>query len=223
MKMNKVLKSTFIAMSVAAMLSGCQATQRTNAMTGEQETNSATKGFLAGCVGGAVIGAIADDGKGAAIGCAAAGAAGGAIGYKMDQQEEILRQELVGTGVQIKRVGEDKIELVLAGDISFATGSTKLAEGIKPALRSVVKVMNEFEDTDLVISGHTDSVGSESSNQQLSKTRAMAVQNYLSENGLAYGRTHAQGFGELMPKCSNDTKEGQACNRRVELTIVPAK
>ncbi|MBM26526.1 MAG: hypothetical protein CL760_12775 [Chloroflexi bacterium] len=221
--MNKILKSTLVAMSMTALLSGCQTTQRTNAMTGEQETNSTTKGIFAGCVGGAVIGAIANDGKGAAIGCAAGGAAGGVIGYQMDQQEEALRQELVGTGVQIKRVGEDKIELILAGDISFSTGSTRLAEGIKPALRSVVKVMNEFEDTDLIVSGHTDSVGSESSNQQLSKTRAMAVQNYLSENGLAYGRTHAQGFGELMPKCSNDTVQGKACNRRVELTIVPAK
>lgn len=215
-----VLKSTLVALSISVLLAGCQTT-RTNAMTGEEETNSATKGLLGGCLAGAVAGGLINDGKGAAIGCVGGGAVGYAVGANFDKQEEALRQELVGTGVQIRRIGEDKIELVLAGDVTFASGSSSLSAGIKPSLRSVVKVMNEFDDTALVISGHTDSSGSAEFNKSLSETRAMSVKNYLNEQGLSYNRTHSQGFGEMTPKCDNKTATGKACNRRVELMIVP--
>lgn len=217
---NKFKKATLAAiMASVVTLTGCQTT-RTNATTGEIETNSATSGAAIGCFTGALIGAIANKGKGAAIGCAAGGGIGLAVGHNMDQQEEALRRELVSTGVQVKRDGNN-INLVLKGDITFDTGKTHLSPSIKPALRSVVKVMNEYPDTELIISGHTDSVGSEILNQQLSEARAKTVQNYLNQSGLSRTRTHAEGYGELAPLCSNSTEKGKSCNRRVELTIIP--
>lgn len=199
-------------------LAGCQTT-RQNAMTGETETNSATTGAVGGCVVGAIAGAVINKEKGALIGCGAGGAVGYAVGNNLDEQEAALREELVHSGVQIKRTDE-KIELILSGDISFESGKTELSNSIKPSLKSIVKVMNEFDDTALIISGYTDSVGSAEYNKQLSESRAMAVQQYLNINGLSYSRTKAQGYGEFSPRCSNETEAGKRCNRRVELTIV---
>lgn len=219
--LNAKIKKSMIVIAVTSVLtlSGCQTT-RTNAMTGESETNSATSGAAIGCFTGALIGAIANKGKGAAIGCVAGGGVGLAVGYDLDQQESALRQELVRSGVQVKREG-DKIKLIMDGDISFETGKTILSPSIKPALRSVVKVMNKFQDTDLIVSGHTDSKGNQTFNQQLSEARAKTVQSFLNQSGLSRSRTYAEGYGELVPLCTNETAQGRACNRRVELTIIP--
>lgn len=204
---------------ISVSLVGCQLT-RTNAITGEEEMNDTTAGFLLGCAGGALAGALINKGKGAAIGCAAGGGAGAAVGYQMDKQEDMLRSELRGTGVQIKR-DADQIKLILAGDITFSTGSVRVDRQILPSLKSIAKVMKEFDDTELLIVGYTDTVGSRSSNESLSLMRAKSVQQELNKVGLPRSRTYADGIGELMPRCSNDTKQGRACNRRVELTIMP--
>lgn len=215
----KKFKKVMLVGLIALMATGCQST-RQNAMTGEDETNGLTKGVLGGCVGGAIIGAIANKGTGAAVGCVAGGAVGGVIGNNMDQQEADLRKELLDTGVQIQRVGEDQIKLVLDGDITFASGKTDVSNSIKPTLSSIAKVMEEYDDTKLVIEGHTDSVGSDSSNKNLSYTRAAAVEKEMARRGLSRDRMEITGFGEMIPICTNKTKAGQACNRRVELKII---
>lgn len=208
-----------VILVTSLFLSGCQLT-RQNAMTGEEETNSTTNGVLLGCLGGAIAGALINKGKGAAVGCAGGGAVGGAIGYNMDQQEEELRKELRHSGVKIKRNGNN-IELILDGDITFATGSSQVSRSASNSFKSIVKVMNEFEDTNLIISGHTDSLGATQYNQTLSETRAKAVQHKLNSYGLSRNRTFSEGYGELSPLCSNNSKQGRACNRRVELLISP--
>ncbi|MDN2483322.1 OmpA family protein [Vibrio astriarenae] len=215
-KSNKFILVT--ALSLPLLLSGCQTT-RQNAATGEQETNRTTSGALLGCAGGAIAGAIINKGKGAAIGCAAGGATGALVGSNMDKQEAELRQELLNSGVQIERNGE-RIELIIASDISFNSGGYDLQPSIKPTLDSIAKVMNRYPESNLLIEGHTDSTGSLELNELLAKARANSVQTALTSSGLEYNRTRTQGFGPHKPMCDNATPEGRACNRRVELTII---
>jgi len=215
--MKKLLITGFIIVSLS--LSGCSLT-RTNAMTGEEETNSTTNGALFGCLGGAIAGALINRGKGAAIGCAAAGTVGAVVGSEMDKQEELLRKELRSSGVIVKRSGNN-IKLILDGDITFTSGSAQVSSSMKPTFKSIVKVMNNFKKTNLIIIGHTDSQGSTQYNQNLSEVRAKSVQQNLNGYGLARNRTFTDGFGESSPLCSNSTTQGRACNRRVELVISP--
>ncbi len=222
------MKKITLALVVAVALSGCQATQRQNATTGETETNSATKGALLGALAGAAVGlASGDDAKErrqrALIGAAGGAAVGGGVGYYFDQQEAALRKELLNSGVQVERVGENQLLLRLENGIGFATNSYQLDSGIHNTLRGVARILVEYPDTSLVIDGHTDSTGSDTTNQILSERRAESVRSFLISQNVAAGRAVARGNGERYPLCSNDTSTGRACNRRVEIQILPLK
>ncbi|NOI20389.1 OmpA family protein [Vibrio coralliilyticus] len=217
-----------LALAVAIALSGCQATQRQNATTGESETNSATKGALLGALAGAAVGlATGDDAterrQHALIGAAGGAAVGGGVGYYFDQQEAALRKELLDSGVQVERVGENQLMLRMENGIGFQTSSYNLDPSIHNTLRGVAKILVEYPDTSLVIEGHTDSTGSDTTNQVLSERRAKSVRSYLISQGVASGRAIARGNGERFPLCTNSTSEGRACNRRVEIKILPLK
>nr|WP_211091844.1 OmpA family protein [Vibrio agarilyticus] len=202
-------------------------TQRQNATTGENETNSATTGALIGAVAGAVLGAATGDkkdrGKRALIGAAGGAAVGGGVGYYFDQQERALRQALLNSGVQVERVGENQLLLRLENGIGFASDSYQLDASIHNTLRGVARILVEYPDTSLVIDGYTDSTGSDSYNQQLSERRAESVRQFLIGQNVAAGRAIARGNGERYPLCSNDTTTGRACNRRVEIQILPLR
>ncbi len=222
------MKKITLALVVAVALSGCQATQRQNATTGETETNSATKGALLGALAGAAVGlASGDDAKErrqrALIGAAGGAAVGGGVGYYFDQQEAALRQELLNSGVQVERVGENQLLLRLENGIGFSTNSYQLDSSIHNTLRGVAKILVEYPDTSLVIDGHTDSTGSDTTNQILSERRAESVRSFLISQNVAAGRAIARGNGERYPLCSNETSTGRACNRRVEIQILPLK
>ncbi|WP_422128549.1 OmpA family protein [Vibrio hannami] len=209
------------------LVSGCEMTQRQNATTGESETNSTTTGAIIGAVSGALVGlATGDDAddrrKRAIIGATAGGAVGAGVGYYFDQQEAALREELLNSGVQVKRVGEDQLVLVMENGIGFQTDSSMLNSSIYNTLNGVAKILVEYPDTQLLIEGHTDSTGSEAYNQQLSLKRAGSVKDYLQGQKVAADRLFIQGVGELKPICDNSTPEGRACNRRVEINIYPA-
>ncbi|WP_281628797.1 OmpA family protein [Vibrio sp. St2] len=222
------MKKMTLALAVAIALSGCQATQRQNATTGESETNSATKGALLGALAGAAVGlATGDDAterrQHALIGAAGGAAVGGGVGYYFDQQEAALRKELLNSGVQVERVGENQLMLRMENGIGFQTSSYNLDPSIHNTLRGVAKILVEYPDTSLVIEGHTDSTGSDTTNQVLSERRAESVRSYLISQGVASGRAIARGNGERFPLCTNSTSEGRACNRRVEIKILPLK
>ncbi|AIW18651.1 hypothetical protein B6A42_07775 [Vibrio coralliilyticus] len=222
------MKKMTLALAVAIALSGCQATQRQNATTGESETNSATKGALLGALAGAAVGlATGDDAterrQHALIGAAGGAAVGGGVGYYFDQQEAALRKELLDSGVQVERVGENQLMLRMENGIGFQTSSYNLDPSIHNTLRGVAKILVEYPDTSLVIEGHTDSTGSDTTNQVLSERRAESVRSYLISQGVASGRAIARGNGERFPLCTNSTSEGRACNRRVEIKILPLK
>ncbi|MDC5707678.1 OmpA family protein [Vibrio europaeus] len=222
------MKKITAALAIAIALSGCQATQRQNATTGETETNSATQGALIGAIAGAAVGlATGDDAterrQHALIGAAGGAAVGGGIGYYFDQQEAALRKELMDSGVQVERVGENQLLLRLENGIGFQTSSYQLDPSIHKTLRGVARILVEYPDTSLVIDGHTDSTGSDTTNQILSERRAESVRSYLVSQGVAAGRAVARGNGERYPLCTNSTSEGRACNRRVEIQILPLK
>ncbi len=222
------MKKITLALAVAIALSGCQATQRQNATTGETETNSATKGALIGAIAGAAVGlATGDDAKErrqhALIGAAGGAAMGGGVGYYFDKQEAALRQELLNSGVQVERVGENQLLLRMENGIGFTSSSYQLDASIHNTLRGVARILVEYPDTSLVIDGHTDSTGGDNLNQVLSERRAESVRSYLISQGVASGRAIARGNGERYPLCTNDTTAGRACNRRVEIQILPLK
>ncbi|WP_070967750.1 OmpA family protein [Vibrio sonorensis] len=222
------MKKLTLAVAIAVVLTGCQATQRQNATTGESETNSATTGAIIGAIAGAAVGlATGDDAterrQHATIGALGGAVAGGSVGYYFDQQEAALRKELLNSGVQVERVGENQLLLRMENGIGFQTNQYNLDSSIHNTLRGVARILVEYPDTSLVIDGHTDSTGSDSTNQVLSERRAESVRSYLLSQGVAAGRAVARGNGERFPLCSNDTTSGRACNRRVEIQILPLK
>lgn len=138
----------------------------------------------------------------------------------MDRQEAKLRAQLQGTGVSVSRSGEN-IVLNMPGNITFSTGSADLNANFFGVLDSVALVLKEYDKTIIDVSGHTDSVGSDQTNQALSERRAATVGTYLRGKGVSDQRVATTGFGKNHPVASNDTPEGRQQNRRVELTLTP--
>ncbi len=106
-----------------------------------------------------------------------------------------------------------------AKTILFDTGKSSIQKESVKVLNDIVTILNKYPDAKFSIEGHTDSVGSDASNQKLSEGRAAAVLTYLTENGIAASRLSSQGFGESKPVASNDTANGRAQNRRVEINL----
>jgi len=224
--MKKNTKTTIASVALIALLTGCEATQRQNATTGETETNSATKGALIGALSGAVIGLAAGSDakerkKYALGGLVGGGVIGGGAGYYLDQQEAALREELTNSGVQVKRVSETELQLIMENGIGFGSGSSNLSSSIFSTLNGVAVILEEYPDSKLVITGHTDSSGSDATNQTLSEQRASSVGGYLINQKVDAARITTQGEGERSPICTNSTAQGRECNRRVEISIQP--
>lgn len=207
--------------AVAALLSACTSI---DPYTGEQRTSNTAKGATAGAIGGAVIGAAtssrSDREKGILTGAAAGAAAGGGVGYYMDRQAARLRDTLQGTGVQVSRDG-DNIQLIMPGNITFATGKSDIRNDFYSVLDSVVLILNEFKKTRIVVAGHTDNTGGADLNQRLSEDRAGSVKQYLTSSGIASGRVNSVGYSYRYPIAPNSTPAGREANRRVELHLEP--
>jgi len=221
MLQNISLRLSFFA-AAAVLLAGCQTT---DPYTGEDKTSSAAKGAVIGAAAGAAVGLITGDDsrerrKRALILGGAGALAGGAVGTYMDRQEAKLRDELRGTGVSVTRDG-DNIILNMPGNVTFATNSADVNAGFYPVLNSVGLVLTEYSQTVVEVAGHTDSVGSESYNLELSQRRAASVAAYLNSRGIDSQRLLTLGFGKARPIASNETAEGRAQNRRVEITLLP--
>jgi outer membrane protein OmpA-like peptidoglycan-associated protein len=213
---------TGIAVCTAVMLAGCQTT---DPYTGEKEASKTTIGAGIGALAGAVLGAATgkdskDRRKRALIGAGVGGLAGAGVGAYMDAQEAKLRKKLAGTGVSVTRQG-DNIVLNMPGNITFKTGSSDLNADFYKVLDGVGLVVEEYNKTLIVIEGHTDSVGSDDSNQSLSERRASSVGQYLMGKGVNGQRVLTAGFGEARPVASNDTDSGRSQNRRVEVRLEP--
>jgi outer membrane protein OmpA-like peptidoglycan-associated protein len=206
--------------AAAVAFSGC-ATMEDVATSPDKENTRKGAGY--GAAAGAVIGLLTggnDKFEAAMIGAAAGALAGGAVGYYMDKQEAKLREQMAGTGVDVVRNG-DNITLDVPGGVTFAFNSSELNSQFYPVLDKVSATLVEYDKTVIEVAGHTDSVGSDQYNQQLSERRANSVAAYLASHGVDRSRMVTIGGGEAHPVATNDTEEGRAHNRRVEITIVP--
>jgi outer membrane protein OmpA-like peptidoglycan-associated protein len=200
-----------------ALLAGCSTV---NPYTGQTETSGATIGTASGALGGAAIGALAGGGRGALIGGAVGALTGGLIGNAIDRQNAELRQRLVGTGVQVEKHGDD-IQLIMSSDVSFGTAEASIRPDFYPTLDSVAVVLRKYDNTNVIVTGYTDNVGTAAYNQGLSEARARSVSNFLASRGVNPNRLFAEGMGKRDPIASNATAEGRAINRRVVITLRP--
>jgi len=174
-------------------------------------------GALGGAAAGAVIGAVASgSARGAIVGAAIGGAAGAAIGAVMDSQAEDLQDKL--PNARVERVGEG-IAVTFDSGILFAVNQATLQPAGQQNLRDLVASLEEYEGTEVLAVGHTDSTGETAYNQSLSERRAEAARTFMIGAGLDASRIRAMGRGELEPIASNDTETGRQANRRVEIAI----
>ena len=108
---------------------------------------------------------------------------------------------------------------IVLRSVHFDFDKATLKADAKPILDEAVQVLKQEGSVDIVVEGHTDSVGTEQYNLGLSRRRADTVRRYLVEHGVAASRITAEGMGESKPVASNDTADGRAQNRRVELHV----
>lgn len=201
------------------LLAGCAAPQ-----------TKTQKGSIYGAAGGAAAGAIlgqviGGDTKGtligAAIGAAVGGAGGYGVGKMMDNQEKDMRDALATSeAAAVEREG-NLLSVTFKGDVTFDTNSTEVRPGLISEIDRVAGVLNQYPDTFIRVDGHTDSMGSNEYNMDLSSRRANAVKTLLAQRGVADTRIEVVGFGETMPVATNDTEAGRQKNRRVEIKIAP--
>lgn len=119
--------------------------------------------------------------------------------------------------VKLEPVEKDRIEVLQ--NIFFKTASFELDDKSKVELQKLVAFLKENQKISIEISGHTDDVGHEKDNQELSLKRAQAVLNFLTNSGIDPARLAAKGYGESKPRVPNDTDENKAANRRIEWQI----
>ncbi|MEZ4976426.1 MAG: OmpA family protein [Flavobacteriaceae bacterium] len=107
-----------------------------------------------------------------------------------------------------------------AKTILFDTGKSSIKPQSEKVLADIVAILKEYPNAKFTVEGHTDSVGSEKTNQSLSEARALSVKEYLVANGVDEFRLSSKGYGESKPIDSNKTAAGRANNRRVEINLV---
>lgn len=211
------MKKIVLATLIATALSGCAA----------DDPNKRTKtGAAVGAAAGALLGYAVDDGTGGVVAGAAVGAlAGAGVGRYMDNQqrefEQALADEQARNELKIQQLENETLKIDIASEVSFDFDSASLKSAFTPTLNKVADVLQRYPKTVIHVVGHTDSVGSESYNQQLSERRVQSVADYLASNGVERGRLYATGRGELEPRATNETEAGRQLNRRVELFVKP--
>jgi len=191
---------------------------------GCKASNTTKGGAIGAGVGGAIGGVIGHKSDntvvGAIIGAAVGGAAGAVIGRQMDKQAEELRKDLEGATVE--RVGEG-ILITFESGLVFDTESYRLREETKSNLTELSETLKKYDDTNILIEGHTDNTGEDNYNQKLSENRADAVESYLVTQGIKNSRVTTKGYGESQPLDSNESDTGRQKNRRVEVAIYANK
>jgi outer membrane protein OmpA-like peptidoglycan-associated protein len=203
----KTLISVFL--SICVLLASCKSMNRSQ------------KGAIIGTAGGAAAGAAigkaaGNTAVGAIIGAAVGGGAGYLIGRYMDKQAEELKRDL--EGAEVERVGEG-IKITFHSGIQFPTNSAEVTAQSKTNLQDLSQVLNKYEDTNILIEGHTDATGTDDYNQSLSEKRAASVSNFLKTQGIRGARVTTVGYGPDQPIADNTTDYGRQQNRRVEVAI----
>lgn len=174
-------------------------------------------GVGAGAVVGGVIGKVTGNtARGAIIGAAVGGVAGAIIGSRMDEQAEELKREI--PGATVARVGEG-IAVTFDSGLLFDFNSATLRPEAKENLSNLAASLEKYEGSDVLVVGHTDSIGTDSYNLDLSQQRAQAAADFLASQGVLRTRINTRGMGEEDPVAANITEAGRQANRRVEVAI----
>ena len=207
--MKTITKILFIAI----ILSGCKSMNKTQ------------KGAVIGAAGGGAVGGVigrasGNTALGAIIGATVGGVTGAVIGRKMDKQAKQIEQNV--PGAKVERVGEG-IVVDFEEKILFGYDKAELSGSAEGNLDKLVKVLQEYPETNIEVQGHTDSKGSQNYNQGLSERRANAVSAYLMSKNVEGARLTTKGYGENAPVADNDSDEGRAQNRRVTFLITANK
>lgn len=212
----------FRSIIAAGLALGMAAACTTTDQYGNVTQNRTGTGILGGALAGAALGTLAggDDRRNALIGAGIGALAGGAVGNYMDRQEREFRERLRGSGVTVRREGQD-LYLVMPGNVTFATGQSNIEPNFFPILNDVADVLQTFPATYVDVIGHTDSTGGRDLNMRLSEQRATSVARYLQQAGVDGRRFFITGMGPDAPIASNATDAGRALNRRVEIKIAP--
>ncbi len=184
-------------------------------------TSKTVRGGAIGAAAGGVLGGLigskaGNTAVGVIIGAAIGGTAGALIGNYMDRQAEEMQRDI--EGAKIERVGEG-IKITFDSGILFATNSSDLQPAARENIGKLATILNKYEDTNILVEGHTDSTGSAEYNQQLSERRAASVANYAKGMNVKGDRFTVVGYGKTQPVVSNSTPEGRQANRRVEIAI----
>jgi len=182
--------------------------------------SSTSRGAIIGAAGGAAVGgaigkAAGSTTRGAIIGAAVGGAAGAYIGSRMDDRADVLRERL--PGAEVERVGEG-ILVTFPGGLLFDFDSAELRPDARENLSRLASSVEDM-DVDVLVAGHTDSVGGADYNYDLSRRRARSAADHLIARGLPSDHVLLTGLGETEPVATNETDAGRQQNRRVEVAI----
>ena len=208
------MRKNSIIIIVLAFLIGCKSLNNTQKGTGV--------GVAGGAAAGAAIGGLTGKNSvvGALIGAAVGGSAGYLIGRHMDKQAQELKQAIPDATVE--RVGEG-INLTFNSGLLFKINSAELSEDAKQELKKMSGILTKYDDTQILLEGHTDDTGSDQLNMRLSEQRAEAVSSFLKSQNLPSSRLKTKWYGETQPKYPNDSEANREKNRRVELAIYADK
>lgn len=185
------------------------------------ETSRTTKGAGIGAAAGAAVGAVVGHQsdhrtQGAVIGGVVGGAVGAIIGKRLDNQAKELEQV---PGVESVKVDQEKQNIEATLKINFDVDKDVIKPEEASKLDELAGVFSKYPENIVVLEGHTDADGAEAYNQTLSEKRAKSVENYLRGKNLNISSLSSAGYGETRPIASNETQEGKAMNRRVEIKI----
>jgi outer membrane protein OmpA-like peptidoglycan-associated protein len=171
---------------------------------------------VGGAAGGLIGHATGNTAAGVLIGAAVGGAAGALIGNYMDKQAAEIERDL--EGAKVERVGEG-IKITFNSGILFDINKANLKDYSRTELTKLATILNKYDDTNILLAGHTDATGSDEYNLELSQRRAHSVADYLVVQDVNSERFSVHGYGESDPVATNDTEGGRAQNRRVEIAI----
>ncbi len=207
--MKKIL-ALLLILSMSGSIAGCASMKKRDT------------GAIIGAAGGAVVGGVigkkaGSTAVGVILGAVVGGVAGAYIGNYMDKQAEKMRRDI--EGAKIERIGEG-IKITFNSGVLFDVDKATLRPNAKTNLIKLSAILNKYEDTDILIEGHTDSTGSEDHNMDLSIRRAQSVSSYLATNRVLPTRFNVVGYGETQAIADNATLEGRQLNRRVEIAII---
>lgn len=219
MNISTRLNRTAACVFAVALMAGCAAIDDT--MGGMSHGGRTAAGAGAGAAVGAGLGAlIGDSSRAALIGAGIGAVAGGIAGYNWSGVKQDVQQSGASSlGIDVIEMPDGTLKVNIPSHVSFDTGQYALKPELLPVLDSVARALVQHPELRAKAIGYTDSTGPASVNQTLSVNRAQAVTNYLAGRGVPGANLSIEGRGPSNPIADNNTPEGRAMNRRVELFL----